>query len=339
METTPHYPFPTPDASGLIREVVPGIWWIRFPLPYALNHINVWLLRDNDGWVVIDTGVALPETQALWREVLKSIGKISRVIATHFHPDHVGNAGWLCKEFSAELWMSQSEWLLSRLLWIDQSPETYNNNTAFFRKCALPEKLVEHYAKRGDSYRTNVSAVPRHYNRIKHGDQIEIDGINWEVVVGFGHSVEHVCLYSATKKILLGSDQVLPRISPVIGVHPMEPEDDPLGDYLSSLGRFTNMAPETLVLPGHELPFTGLVARVDALRAHHANRLQAIIDHSIKPFSVFDGLNFVFGHNNFKEESMRLAIAETLAHLNYLVHRKKLVRRLENTGIWMFSAT
>src|ERR1051325_1263023 len=108
--------FPCGDVPepGTIKNVAPGIYWLRMPLPFQLNHINLWLVEDGDGWTIVDTGINTPETRALWEKIFtdKLGGKpVKRVIATHLHPDHVGLAGWLCSRWGAQLWMTLGEYM------------------------------------------------------------------------------------------------------------------------------------------------------------------------------------------------------------------------------------
>jgi len=334
------YPFELIDNDGGVQRVADGIYWVRTPLPFALNHINLWLLEDGDGFTVVDTGLGSSRVQALWRGVLDKHLRgrpIRRVIVTHFHPDHLGNAGWFVEHFGSELWMTQDEWLMGRLLALDNSDATIDNTAEFFRRCDVEAENIDELKHRGAEYRKIVTVIPRSFHRMYEGDRIEINGDGWEVIVGLGHAPEHACLYCEERRLLLAGDQILPRITPVVGVYPMEPDSNPLDDFLRSLRKFERIDPETLVLPAHERPFVGVQDRLAAMHEHHDERLDRLLEASARPLTARAGVDVLF-HRKLDSMNLRLATAETVSHLNMLIARGAVERRENAAGVWEFQA-
>lgn len=334
------FPFEQLDSNGSHRQVAPGVYWVRMPLPFALNHINLWLLEDGDGWTVVDTGLADPRVQEYWRQVLAQVtgGRpVKRTIVTHFHPDHLGNAGWFKQEYGTELWITQDEWLMGRLLAMDTSQETINNTGEFLHKCNIDAESIQEVKNRGAQYDQMVTLIPRLFHRLYDGDRIGINGVQWEVLVGLGHSPEHACLYSAELRLLLAGDQVLPRITPIVGVHPMEPDGDPLADFLQSLKKFWVLHPDTLVLPAHEVPFRGVLERVRAMDEHHQERLRVLRDACATPITAREGVACLF-RRKLDAQNLRLATTETVSHFNMLIHQGLVERGERADGVWEYWA-
>ncbi|MCP5366657.1 MAG: MBL fold metallo-hydrolase [Hyphomicrobiales bacterium] len=331
------YPFEQPDGEGTLREIDDGLFWVRMPLPFPPRHINLWLLRDGDGWTVVDTGIGRPEVQAHWRRILDEVtgGRpVRRAIVTHFHPDHLGNAGWFARHHGSRLWMTQEEWLMGRLLAADTSEATTASNVDFFRHCDLDEDNIFEFKARGWQYKNMVESIPRQFVRMYDGDAVHIGGDVWRVIVGRGHAPEHACLHSAARRILISGDQILPRITPIVGVPPMEPEANPLQDFLDSLAKFEHLEADTLVLPAHGLPFRGLPGRLAATRVHHEERLETLRAACAQPLTVRRAVDAMFDRA-LDPQNLRLASAETLSHLNLLVARGQVVRE-DGDGPWHF---
>ncbi|HOW47738.1 MAG TPA: MBL fold metallo-hydrolase, partial [Rubrivivax sp.] len=264
------YPFEAPPPPGASLEVAPGVLWLRMPLPLQLDHINLWAIDDGaDGWALVDTGMRTEETVAAWRRLFTQATdgrRLSRVFVTHMHPDHVGMAGWLVRKFGCRLWMTRLEYLNCRVLTADTGREAPEDATHFYHRAGWSDGAIENYRARFGNFGKRIHALPDSYRRLRDGETIGIGGHDWRVIVGTGHSPEHACLYCPARKLLISGDQVLPRISSNVSVHPTEPDEDPMSDWLASLAKLKAQVPDdVLVLPAHNEPFRGLHARLDYL--------------------------------------------------------------------------
>ncbi len=314
--------------------LAPGLLGARFALPFALDHVNVWLLEDDHGWLLVDAGVDDERTRERWCDLLRGpLGdrSVVRLLATHFHPDHLGLAGWLCAETGAELLASHTEWLNGRLLALDTSAGFVEAGRAFDRRVGLGEEVVAARAARGNLYRRRVSEPPARFRRLREGDRLRIAGREWRVLVGQGHAPEMICLFSPELNLLIAADQILPQISPVVGVWPAEPEANPLADFLATLERFRALPDDCLVLPSHGRPFRGLHVRIDQLLAHHAERLEATLAACARPVTVAEVMPLLF-NRTLDTHQLQFAVGESLAHLNYLLAEGRLRRSLDDDG-------
>ncbi|GGF51383.1 MBL fold metallo-hydrolase [Azorhizobium oxalatiphilum] len=318
----------TLDVEGLTRcdvsEVVPGLLRVKVPLPFPPTTVNAWLLAGRNGWTLVDSGVDDEQTRAIFTELLSHPmleGRpIERLLVTHFHPDHVGLAGWLQQQTGAPIHMSRIEWLQARLLLNERPVEIIQQLVEHARRCAAPDDYLELLTRRGPLFHKWVSPLPRCYHRVSEGDRFDLLGSPWQVMIAEGHAPEMVCLYNAERQILIAADHILPRISPHIGAHPSDPLDDPLGAFLRSLVPFSKLPDETLVLPSHGEPFHGLRGRVRDLAAHHEERLEKLLAFCREPRTVMDTLEILF--RPLPTEQIGFGLSEALAHL----------RRLEVTG-------
>lgn len=333
------YAFETPPDPAEVREVAPGVLWIRMPLPFALDHVNLWALADGDGWCLIDTGFNTDEIRGLWERLFASplAGRpVTRIIVTHMHPDHIGLAGWLTERWSADLVTSSAEWLSARMLWLDDTPGLLAAYEDFYRRTGLDADRVEELKNRRGAYRHSVTPIPPAFRPLRDGQTIDIGGRPWRVLTGQGHSPDHVCLHAPDLNLLVAGDQVLPRISPNISVWPSAPEADPLGEYLDSFAMFDGMPGDVLVLPSHGLPFRGLAGRVADLAAHHEERLSVTLEACRQPADVMSVTAALF-RRALDKHQMMFAIGEAVAHLNRLVEQGRIGRSLEN-GVWRYRA-
>jgi glyoxylase-like metal-dependent hydrolase (beta-lactamase superfamily II) len=322
------FPVAAPPRPGEAREIAPGVRWLRMPLPFALDHINLWLVEDGPAWTIVDTGYAMPEAKSAWERIFaEQLGgrPVARIVVTHFHPDHIGLAGWLAERWSAPLWITEKEWLYARVM-SRGSDDFVALRRDFACRAGLDAAASELFGEREKGYRRGVPSVPPSFRRIADGMAIEIGGHEWRVVVGEGHAPELACLYCAELGVLIAGDQVLPRISPNVSVHPHEPAGDPLGQYLASLAKLRErVPPEVLVLPSHNLPFYGLHARIDELTTHHAMRCEELVGALDRPQSAVDLLPVLF-RRPLDAHQTAFALGEALAHLHYLERRGALER-------------
>ena len=332
-----HFPVATPPAAGETLAIAPGVWWLRMPLPFALDHINLWLLEDGRGWTIVDTGYAIAETTARWERIFAEClggSPITRVIVTHHHPDHIGLAGWLAERWQAPLWISEKEWLFARLL--TRTDDSADLRRGFAHRAGLDAAASELFAEHYMGYRRGVPSVPSSFQRLGDGQAVEIGGRRWRVIIGEGHSPELACLYCAETGVLISGDQVLPKISPNVSVQAHEPDGDPLARFLRSLDKLrTALPPETLVLPSHNLPFFGLHERIDALAAHHKARCEEVVAACERPQSAVELLPVLF-RRALDPHQMAFALGEALAHAHYLTGCGALARTLGADGVYRF---
>jgi glyoxylase-like metal-dependent hydrolase (beta-lactamase superfamily II) len=322
--------FPYPDAPdhGVVFEICDDILWLRLPLPFQLDHVNVYLVRDHDAWVIIDTGISIDASRAAWDNLFNTTlrgFKISKVIATHFHPDHIGLAGWLCDRFQTPLLTSLSSYMSCRVISLD--PHTYESprNRFFYSSHGLDDEAAQIVSTSGHAYLRWVEPLPETFRRLVMGDVLRFGNRTYRVITGEGHAAEQVMLFNETDKLLFVADQVLEGISPNVAVWAGEPDGDPLGHYLRSLRLLIDEIPDdVLVLPGHKRPFYGLHARSLEIIKHHEARCRLILeacrnaDHSIA-----DMVPLLF-QRKLDAHQLGFAFAETLAHANRLVRRGEL---------------
>ena len=339
------YPWDRPDgervvpAPGDTIEVAPGVHWLRMPLPFALDHINLWLLDDGDGWTIVDTGYGVAATRKLWRRLFETrLGgrPVTRVIATHFHPDHMGSAAWLAGHWRAPFWTTQGEWLMAHLVHAGRGPTNPAARAAFYREHGLDDERLATMKGRGNTYRKGVPDLPGEYRRLRDGDAVEIGGHAWRIIVGTGHAPEHACLFADGLGVLISGDQILPRITTNVSVWPGEPLADPLADYIGSLDRFRPLPAGTLVLPSHDRPFTGLHARLDMLASHHDDRLAELAGMLDGAPSAAALMPRLFRRPLDAHQTM-FAMGETIAHLHYLIGRGEVARERDGDEVWRFS--
>ncbi|HZV63863.1 MAG TPA: MBL fold metallo-hydrolase [Telluria sp.] len=343
LESQLAYPLgDTLPAIGATVELAPGLRWLRMPLPFALDHINLWLLEDavedQAGWSAVDCGVANDATRAAWDQVLAGLPgqRLLRVFATHCHPDHIGLSGWLCGRFGAPLWMSTGEYGFARMMAAALPGVDGTAAIPHFQRHGLVDPaLLEQMRGRRQYYPSLVPAVPEAYTRIQDGQQLRIGRHGWRVIAGFGHSPEHASLYCEALGVLISGDMVLPRISTNVSVFAVEPEGNPLQLYLDSLGRFADLPADTLVLPSHGRPFRGLHTRIGQLRAHHAARLAEVIDACAAPHSAAAIVPLMF-RRPLDAHQLSFALGEALAHLHKLWKDGSVRRLTGSDGIIRF---
>ena len=345
-----HYPLG--DAlppAGAALEVAPGVRWVRMGLPFALDHINLWLLRDRqpdaggalvDGWTVVDCCIDSTATRAQWEQIFANCLEglpILRVIVTHMHPDHIGLAHWLCERWNVRLWISATDYNVARVAVYD--PQGFGGEAGadfYALHGAQDPSFLAHVRGRASYFPNLVPALPARFHRLMDGDTLNIGGRAWRCISGYGHAPEHMALFCAELTTLISGDMVLPRISTNVSVHASEPEANPLQLFLDSLLRYVELPESTLVLPSHGKPFTGLATRIVQLQDHHRERLEEILqaasDHAL---SAADTLPILF-KRKLDTHQMTFAMGEALAHLHYLWVQGKLERFLDQNGVQRF---
>jgi glyoxylase-like metal-dependent hydrolase (beta-lactamase superfamily II) len=337
MSFTPDYPFRKLEY-GETFEVAPGIHWVRMPLPFALDHINLWLLSDGDAWTIVDTGYNVDSNREIWTDVLQKItgdAPINRVICTHFHPDHLGLAGWFAEIHDTSLWMTYAEWLQAHVAVSGTVTHDFDRWVDFYRDNGAPEKMTVGFKQVRETFRDPWYRLPDTVRRIQDNERFEIGGRCWQIITGGGHSHEHAALWCPEINILISGDQILPRISSNISLWYTEPDGDPLRHYFQSFDKFRHIPEDVLVLPSHDFPFRGMHRRLDDLRSHHDERLDTALAFCIEPQTAADVMPSLFTREIGLFE-FSFAIGETLAHLNYLVSEGKLERQKDADGLIRF---
>jgi glyoxylase-like metal-dependent hydrolase (beta-lactamase superfamily II) len=337
----------TLPAPGEAAEIAPGVRWVRMPLPFALDHINLWLLRDiaedgREGWAIVDCGIANDATRASWNHVFEHHLEglpVLRVIVTHMHPDHIGNAHWLTERWNCRLWISATDWNAARIA--SQSTTGFGGESAaaFFAEHGLVDPAsLDKVRARANYFASMVPDVPRRFRRLLDGGAIRIGTHEWRCVVGYGHSPEHMSLHCADLGVLISGDMVLPRISTNVSVIDIEPEANPLPLYLQSIERLGSLPADTLVLPSHGKPFRGLQERVAQLARHHDERLaDTVAACRDKPCSAADLLPVLF-RRPLDLHQTTFAMGEAIAHLHALAADGTLTSRLDTDGVRRFRA-
>ena len=327
-------------APGQSLEVGPGVFWVRMPLPFALDHINLWLLRDGADWTLVDCGVNSRATIELWERLIADRlggGRIHRVIVTHYHADHVGLAGWHALRWQAPLWMTEGEYLTALALYYETPGHHRGAMFDLFRVHGLEETRIDGMKSFSGAYPRLITELPHTFHRIMPHEEIAVGGLRWRVLAGYGHAPEHASLYCDALQIMIAGDMVLPRISTNISVRPVEPDGNPLARFLESLQRFTALPPQTLVLPSHGLPFRGLHARLGQLQDHHAERLAELRAACHEPRCAADLVPILF-RRALDDRAWYFAMGECIAHLNYLMYEGSVTRERDADGIWRFTS-
>ena len=347
LEKQLHYPLgDTLPAPGMTVSVAPGVKWLRMALPFALNHINLWLLRDEidgqAGWSIVDCCISIDAAKAQWEQVFANELEglpILRVIVTHMHPDHIGLAHWLCERWNVRLWISATDYTMARIG--TEGPTGFGGDTAalFFASHGLNDpQTVAKVKARSNYFLTLVPAVPRQYRRMMDGETLDIGGRQWACISGYGHAPEHISLYCQQLGVLIGGDMMLPRISTNVSVYDQEPESNALKQFLDSIDRFRALDAQTLTLPAHGKPFTGLHQRIAQLHAHHRERLAEVLAACTgAPRSAAEMLPVLF-KRALDLHQTTFAMGESIAHLHMLWFEGRLRRTFDPDGVYRFQA-
>lgn len=346
LESQLAYPLgDTLPAAGEVIDIAPGIKWLRMTLPFALNHVNLWLLEDElagqSGWTIVDCGIDNEITRAAWENIFAHHlqGRpVLRIIATHYHPDHLGAAHWLCEKWKAPLWMTAGEYAFSRVYSAALPGADGDSMIRHFRRHGAADHEVAQLEERKAYYPRLVPVIPDSYVRLQDQQSFCIGSKNWQVITGFGHSPEHASLYCAALDVLISGDLVLPRISTNVSVFSMEPDANPVQSYLDSLQKLVQLPQDTLVLPSHGRPFRGMHTRIAQLQDHHAARLAEVWDACVSPQSAKDILPVMFSRA-LDAHQLTFALGEAIAHLHQLWLSGRLQREQGADGVFRFRQT
>ena len=334
------FPHQAPPSPGEIITIAPGVLWFRLKLPFQLNHVNIYLIEDDKGWLVLDTGLGTDDCRAGWDRILSGPLKgerLSAMLVTHFHPDHVGLAGWLAQSHDLSLAMPRTEYLYHLMAAHGRGDMYDNTHREFYRANGLPTETTDVILGRGLNYLRLTTGVPSFFERIQHGDVRRIGGRDLNVLTGGGHALEQAMLYQPNGRLLFAADQVIARISPNVSVHPVEPADNPLGVYLTDLAALRRAVPDdVLVLPGHGLPFHGLHARIDELTEHHALRCARIADGCRDQPLAGAALVPLLFDRALDAHQTGFAFGEVMAHLNYMTAQGELRKETGSDGVHRF---
>lgn len=339
---TIRYEFDARPETGDSMPIADGIHWLRMPLPFSLGHINLWLLEDDTGWAVVDTGIHTDHSKEVWQQTITALmaeKPIRHVVVTHLHPDHVGCAGWLTDEYDIDLWMTREEYLLCRVLVADTGRAAPEEGVSFYHAAGFPPEALTSYQKMFGMFGKYVAPLPEAYMRLRHGDCLDFAGHRWQVVVGRGHSVEHACFYDAGRRLFISGDQLLPTISSNVSVYPTEPGANPLEDWLESLRMLKATLPEdVLVLPAHGKPFRGAHGRLDELIREHLDGCDALLELCREPQRALDTFGALF-KSRISDSNLIMATGEAIAHLNYLIRQGAIAREPDADGVNWYRRT
>ena len=328
------FPFPDLPATGSTVEVAEGVAWLRMPLPFALDHINLWLLDDASGdrrdFTAVDTGFGSQETMAAWDTILSG-RNLTRSIVTHGHPDHLGLAGWLEEKYGAQMWMTQGDYAVAHLINAQIGGYAVPAMLEFFARHGLDETRLAALDRRGNAYKKGVPEIPKSYRRLFDGQIIRVGKHDWRVIMGYGHAAEHASLYCETLGVLIAGDMLLPRISTNVGVNPTNPDDDPLQWFLDAISAYCALPDDTLVLPSHGKPFRGIQARVRQLHDHHDERCSRLMSACATAKHAAELIPVLFDRDIADAHQVMFAMGEAIAHLNHLMHTKRL-RRIDDVA-------
>lgn len=332
--------WPSDPIDGSLTDVVDGISLLRLPLPIRLNHINAYLIEDDDGLVVVDTGFNSAKLRELWHSVLdgRDLGPNPKIICTHYHPDHFGLVGYLVKTFGFHLLMAQTERIIAGFL-STAADEPYSDNVdEFYRRHGMSADNRAQHRQRGNTFSQSIHSMPADYTRLRDGDQLQFGGRSFEVITASGHTPEQVCLHCQEHQLLLSADHILPRITPNTSVFPYNAGANPLGEFLEDFNKFAHIDDHCLALPGHDRPFRGVKSRIGELVAHHEARLDEVLSWCQEGPRTACELAPLMFHRDLDLHQQMFAVGEIIAHLVLLEHRGELQRHTTD-GVWSFSAT
>lgn len=321
-------------------EIAPGVYWLRMPLPFSLNHINLWLFADSGEWTIVDSGLGDQATKDIWEETFRTVmggAAIRHVVVTHMHPDHVGCAGWLADKFDVDLWMTRDEYTMCRILVADTDRPAPDAGINFYRAAGYSNEAIDSYKERFGFFGRYVTPLPESYRRLYDGLKGPVGDHEWEVIVGSGHSPEHACFFNEALNLLISGDQILPSISSNVSVYPTEPEANPLKDWITSLRAIRERIPtDVLVLPSHGKPFRGAHERIDDVVGEHLQRLDQLQEFCATPRRAVDVFPALY-RSKINGDNLMFATGEAIAHLHYLMSEGAVTAAADNDNVIWYS--
>lgn len=327
-----------PPAYGELTDVLPGLFWVRLPMPAAPNHVNCWLLDNGPGWTMVDCGLNTDDSfemwDGLWRGLLRS-RPLQNLTLTHAHADHSGLAAYFVKETRCSVRMPLAEWLSGWKAWHEREEGPDEHFAAFLKRNGASEEDAARIAEAQRRQKFLGGRPPREFIRIRDGDAIAMGKLEWRVITAGGHSAEHALFFCENDRILIAGDQVLSHMTPSVIVPAAQPEANPMKEYLDALTRLEALPPDTLVLPSHGLPFRGLHARLAQLREHHQARLEDVASAIGGRTNAFAISQEIFPRVLYANP--RQAFGEALAHLNMLASTGRLTREVDGDGAIAFA--
>lgn len=335
-DPSPRYLHEHPIEHATIKEVAPGVHWVRMPLPIpSLDHINLWVLDDGEDFVMVDTGFVSSRTRDNWEAIFSgplSGRRANRLICTHFHNDHASTTGWIMERMGCDFFMTQGEYLSASSAFGGHGVDRREYAIELLRSNGLDPRIAGEALDYRSHFGKDIKDFPVSYNRMFGETELKINGRTWEVILGYGHSPEHAALYCAELGVLIAGDMILPRITTNVSVQAMEPNGNPLKWFLDSIARHALLPADTLILPSHGLPFHGLRDRVAYLRRHHKQRLNELVTACETPKSAADVLPILF-HRKLSERDTRIAMGEAMAHMHLLYYEGRVRRTIDDERI------
>ena len=336
------YPFSKRPPDGGTIEVTPNIFWLRMPLPIALNHINLWLLEGDEGWTIIDSGMATKESKTIWNNIFtKSLKKkpVEEILITHMHLDHSGLAGWLANKWNIEPHFTEKEFLETVKINNGMNDDQQRIYLDYYKKCGYDEEAQLHFIERNKYRQSLVTNLESGFQELDDQQTVKLSNGLWQIIIAQGHSPSHACLFSEENNVFICGDVLLPRITPNVSVNPAYPDGNPLKDWLDSLENIKQKIPDDLlVLPSHGYPYKGAHLRIETILKNHHDKLNKIYENIDEPKTVVELFSVLF-ESQINKHNIVLAVGETMSHLNYLVAESKLSKSIDKNGLYSFSRT
>lgn len=314
-------------------------WQVYVPLPFPLRWVNAYVLRDDEGFTVIDPGLHTEQAEQAWIQVMQEIGfgfgDVRQIVLTHHHPDHYGLAGWFKLQSGCEVQMSADAWREAERMWGDDEKMT-DRVLAQFSSHGMDAETIRQVKHHLKSFVPLVSPQPKpeDIKPIPIQSSIVLGGREFETIPTPGHAFGHICLYDRKRRVMFCGDHVLPQISPNVSLLP-DGDSNPLQSYLDSLHKVESYEVDH-AYPGHRDPFASFGARVKELQKHHEDRLEEMRLRMDRRSTAYALCRRIFG-DRLSIHQLRFAMAETLAHLRLLEYRGLLTQSTDDDGIHYFA--